>query len=731
MPDKSIREMSDFERLHYSLAARTFRSVILGAIILGLASLFIGLGAYAYAVSNQYLKTAGSTAMGASTLIGNDELFKEFAHEVMDIYESLNDDQRALVGTSTYRGFFPDFRGSRSKYAEMVAGYEELLRDFSISEEVDDVYIGLLDPKTNTIVYLIDPPIPGSPSLMPGDWEESDAEIVSRFANWDGKEIITDVYDYGGEVGWVGTAGYPMAIDDSRFICTVFADTSLNTVGAALGRYALIYGVTLFVVVNLTAVLFARHMRKKLADPINAIAAAAEGYVADKRAGVAGGDHFASLNIDTGDEIEGLALTMADMERDLAEYEDSLTAATAEKERISTELNLATEIQGAMLPHIFPAYPERSEFDIYASMDPAKEVGGDFYDFFMVDENHLAMVMADVSGKGVPAALFMMAAKILINDRTLMGGTPGEILHFVNERIFADNPAGLFVTVWLGILDVRTGKVIAANAGHEFPALRIGDEGFDLYKDKHGFVVGGLEDMFYSDYELQLAPGDTLFVYTDGVAEATDANNELFGTERMIEALNAAGRDPEHILETVRAKVDEFVGDAEQFDDLTMMCVRYNGYEGQNADANDMHEEEAAMNELTIEATVENIEKVTAFVESHLEALDCPLKAQTQIAIAIDELFGNIAHYAYKPVTGPATVRVEVEESPLSVVITFIDNGKPYDPLAADDPDVTLSAEEREIGGLGVFLVKKTMDDITYEYKDGQNILKIKKALES
>lgn len=280
----------------------------------------------------------------------------------------------------------------------------------------------------------------------------------------------------------------------------------------------------------------------------------------------------------TGDEIEILANSFADMSRTTIEYIDRVRTVTAEKERIGAELNMAARIQNSMLPHIFPPFPERDEFDLYASMDPAKEVGGDFYDFFLVDENHLCVVIADVSGKGIPAALFMMVSKLIVQSYALLGQSPGEILTSANDAICSNNQAEMFVTVWVGILEISTGRLTAANAGHEFPALmRAGGE-FELFMDKHGFVVGGLEGVKYKQYELQLEPGDKLFVYTDGVAEATDANNELFGTDRMLAALNTAkDQGPKELLHSVRQSIDDFVKDAEQFDDLTMLCVEYRG----------------------------------------------------------------------------------------------------------------------------------------------------------
>ena len=280
----------------------------------------------------------------------------------------------------------------------------------------------------------------------------------------------------------------------------------------------------------------------------------------------------------TNDEIEVLAESFAMLSGKTIEYISVVERVTAEKERIGAELSLATRIQADMLPNIYPAFPERAEFDVYASMDPAKEVGGDFYDFFMIDDDHLCVFIADVSGKGVPAALFMMASMIILANNAKMGKTPAQILKDSNAAICANNREEMFVTVWLGILELSTGKLTAANAGHEYPVLKLPDGGFELLKDKHGFVMGGLEGARYKEYEIQMQPGSKLFLYTDGVPEATNAENELFGTDRMLEALNASSdASPKDVLAGVRRAVDGFVQDAEQFDDLTMVCVEYKG----------------------------------------------------------------------------------------------------------------------------------------------------------
>lgn len=429
---------------------------------------------------------------------------------------------------------------------------------------------------------------------------------------------------------------------------------------------------------------------------------------------ISGGELDFNIEVRSNDEAEELGEAFNHMTASLREYIANLSRVTAEKERIGAELHVATQIQASMLPCIFPPYPDRKEFDIYASMNPAKEVGGDFYDFFLVDYDHLALVIADVSGKGVPAALFMVIAKTLLKNRAQMGSGPKEVLETVNNQLCENNDAEMFVTVWLGVYEISTGRLRAANAGHEYPAIRRKDGRFELYKDRHGFVLAGMENARYREYELQLDVGDRLFVYTDGVTEATDKDNRLYGTDRMLLALNSAGEaGPKELLHAVKADIDRFVAEAPQFDDITMLSL--------------MRKEVGTVEKLTVKAEISSIEQATAFVEERLERDGCPMKAQMQLAVAIDEILSNIASYAYGPEGGEATLEYEHGEG--RVKLTFTDSGRPYDPLGREDPDTTLPAEEREPGGLGIFMVKKTMDDCGYEYRDGRNVFWIVKKV--
>ena len=249
-----------------------------------------------------------------------------------------------------------------------------------------------------------------------------------------------------------------------------------------------------------------------------------------------------------------------------------------EKAAADRDLTVAAAIQENILPKIFPYLPERKEFDLYATMNAAREVGGDFYDFFMVDDDHLVMVMADVSGKGIPAALFMMVARTLIKNRAMSGEDPKDVLYDVNNQLCEGNIAELFVTVWMAKISLSTGVGLAVNAGHEHPAIRHKDGSFELVEYKHSPAVATMEGLKFRQHEFKMEPGDAFFVYTDGVTEAADATNVFFGTDRMLEALNKnSTADPQGLLENVAEEIKAYVREAKQFDDITMLAFQYNG----------------------------------------------------------------------------------------------------------------------------------------------------------
>lgn len=567
MPEKSIREMSALERRRNSLEAKTFRGLVLTCVVLGLVILLTGLGLFTYTLVKQYISHAYNMTRIAAQSVDRGTEASELAREVMDTYRSLSDEQRALIGTEEYRQFFEESENSHV-YSHLL----HMLPEYSESDEVSDLYVGMYDAATGSLVYIADPDT--EDVRLPGDWESISEKEINTFLNWNGYGMLYDI-DHTDAYGWMCTAGVPIRGEDGQILYYVLADITTENIWAGMNEYVLQITIVLVAMIAILIILILNNTKKTLVDPLNQIAAAAEAYAEDKRNGVHETEHFAKLNIRTGDEIENLNLTMADMEKEMADYIANIQTITAEKERIGTELSVATRIQAAMLPHIFPAFPDRPEFDVYAVMDPAKEVGGDFYDYFLIDNDHLCLVMADVSGKGVPAALFMMASKIILANYAKMGKSPSEILTIANEAICANNKEEMFVTVWIGIFEISTGKLIASNAGHEYPILKQGDE-FGIYKDRHGMVIGYESGMKYTNYEITLKPGDKIFLYTDGVPEATDHDEKLFGMDRLVSALNKApDGNPEAVIKNVRESVDEFVNEAEQFDDLTMLCFEY------------------------------------------------------------------------------------------------------------------------------------------------------------
>lgn len=424
---------------------------------------------------------------------------------------------------------------------------------------------------------------------------------------------------------------------------------------------------------------------------------------------ITGGNLDEVVNVRTNEEFASLS-------DDINSTVDTLKTYIAEASaRIDAELEFAKNIQASALPNIFPAFPKRKDFDIFASMNPAKEVGGDFYDFYLTGNDTLHFLIADVSGKGIPAAMFMMRAKTELKSLTESGTPINEVFTHGNAALCEGNDAGMFVTAWQGGIDLTNGLVQFVNAGHNPPLVRRGNGKFEYLRSKVGFVLAGMDGFNYKTQEIQLERGDTIYLYTDGVTEATNANTELFGEDRLLEAINDHEfENMQDLCKFVKGKVDEFVGEAPQFDDITMVALKFIG----TPPAPSMHFDEAS---------IDDIPAITDFLETELSKIDFPMKSIIQVNIALDEVYSNIVKYGYPNKPGPATVKLIIKDDPKTVYIRFEDSGIPYNPLRYADPDITLPAEQRDIGGLGIYMVKKTMDDVMYKYEGGKNILTLKK----
>lgn len=402
---------------------------------------------------------------------------------------------------------------------------------------------------------------------------------------------------------------------------------------------------------------------------------------------------------------EEFASLSDDINSTVSTLKDYIAEAAA---RIDKELEFAKQIQYSSLPSVFPV---RKEFELYAEMVTAKEVGGDFYDFYMLNNHTIAFLIADVSGKGIPAAMFMMRAKTIIKDLAESGMELSEIFTKANEKLCENNEAGMFVTAWMGILDLKTGLMKFANAGHNPPLVRHGNGEFEYLKTRSGFLLAGMEGSKYRKNELQLMPGDSIYLYTDGVTEATDNDTELYGENRLLNFVNSFERiSPEILCKGVKADVDKFVDTAPQFDDITMLALTLKAIMGDNR--------------VCIIPKEDSREAVNEFAQNLTEKLEVVPKVASKINIVFDEIYTNILNYSKATL---ASISYNIEMGKL--YITFTDNGVPYNPLQAAEPDITLSAEDREIGGLGIFMVKKMTESMEYHYEDNENILQLVIAL--
>lgn len=378
------------------------------------------------------------------------------------------------------------------------------------------------------------------------------------------------------EFGEVATSASPIYDSKGEPVALVLVDFSTQEISVTIVRIVVIAMTAVIGLLAIYIAIYYIYVQRQLVKPIGKLTKAARELTENLDE-----EHVYVSDIRTGDELEALSKAFAKMNIELRDYIRKNMKITAERERLGAELDTAASIQRDQLPGTFPAFPDRNDFDIYASMNPAKTVGGDFYDFFMVDDDHIALVMADVSGKGIPAALFMMISKMLIMNHIKMGQTPAQALTNVNLQLMESNAAHQFVTVWLAVIDLKTGKGIATNAGHEHPVLRRAGGIYELVKYKHSAPVAAMKKTRFTDHEFELCPGDSLFIYTDGVTEAANYSNELFGTDRMLRSLNLdPGAKPRDVLENVMNGINGFVLGAEQFDDITMLCFKYIGQKG-------------------------------------------------------------------------------------------------------------------------------------------------------
>lgn len=500
-----------------------------------------------------------------------DEHYETMGNKVAQTAISLLDEERMLAYSS-------HIETDDAEQVMQSAEYQEILSILSRIKDSNEVlYLYMIYP-TQTGAYFVfdtDTSEDGCPyGYFMEYYEDTFGKIADKLVK--GERVPAVISDQ--EYGWIISISYPYLSTAGELIGYVCVDISMDQVVKDRQDFLLDSVIILAVITTVFAVCYLLLINRIMVRPIKQMTTATEAFVSVREDEKIAQSPIAALNVKTNDELQTLCESLKQMESDLSSHIENLKKVTAEKERIGAELDVATHIQKSMLPCIFPAFPERQEFDIYATMNPAKEVGGDFYDFFMVDDTHLAVVMADVSGKGVPAALFMVIGKTLIKDHTKPGSSLGEVFSAVNNMLCDSNSEGLFITAFEGVLDLVTGEFRYVNAGHELPYIYKAGEGYEAYKIRPGFVLAGMENVRYREGSLQLSVGDKVFLYTDGVPEATDASDQLYGSERLHQILNRnKDATPEQLLKAVKEDVDQFVGEAPQFDDITMLCLEFHG----------------------------------------------------------------------------------------------------------------------------------------------------------
>lgn len=564
-----------------SLQTTTFWTIFWGAVLVVVLITGVELFLHAATIMENYKSDSSLDIRYVLSMVDQEYLENLYA-KTEEIYYSLDEEERLEEFTDPYRyHFIPLVDDTFLDYREIFVKCRE-------NEELLNVAVVFMDEVHERMVYVIDGDTVEN-AYLPGQWlsyenaEIDSLETIRKIVDSKNRLSIT----YGKLTGFIATNYVDVYARDGSWLGYGVVDFSINDFFTKLFGFLGLYIPIMLAVILINAWLLSRHIRQRIIVPVDSLAFAAKVYTArDKVSETGYTNYFGQLNLNTDDELEDLWQAMVDMERDVSETMMRIREVTEEKlelksrqERIANELSIATRIQEGILPSTFPAFPDRSEFDIYASMTPALEVGGDFYDYFFIDQDHLAIVIADVSGKGISASLFMVIAKTLLQNEAMLQKTDiPSIFTAVNRRLMEGNEAEMFVTCWMGIITISTGEVHYVNAGHEFPAIRHENGEFHLFKDIHGMPLAAMDFVKYREGEFTLERGDTLYVYTDGVTDANNPQKELFGVERVVETLNTnpAGT-PREINDTVRNALAEFMQEEPAFDDTTMVILKYFG----------------------------------------------------------------------------------------------------------------------------------------------------------
>lgn len=558
-----------------SLRRMAFFAILLDAFILLFLSIIVEAVLFVFPSLQNYKREMRHESAFALKLI-NASYIEDFFSEVKKSYYSIPDEFANNCFSDEYKGYFDYY----DLIDENFIKARNILKSCREKSEMSNFYLSFYDEKHDRLVYVIDGNEDAN-AFLPGQWISNETGEVDSISTIN-RVFASDWYmpvTYGKAYGFEATDYEGIYDEAGNLIGYMSVNVSINAIVNQIVVFLAVYIPVMLVLLLAMAFYIAKAMDKRVLLPVKKLSDAADKYTEMSSGNSLVQTHiFKDLNITTNDEIEDLWKTVVNMEDAVFAALRQIKEVTAKQERIATELDLAKNIQLAALPKKLITNDLKEKIDIYAEMTPAKEVGGDFYDYFMIDENHLAIVIADVSGKGVPAALFMMISKMLIKHTALNGGNPSKILMTVNNRLCEENSLDMFVTVWLGILNISTGEVIAASAGHEYPFITNAEGNYELLKDPHGLVLGVMENMIYEDYNFTLQKNGKLFVYTDGVAEAQNEKEEMFGLDRLKNSLNLHKVfNAEELVDIIKRDINIFSSKTDQFDDITMLNLWYKG----------------------------------------------------------------------------------------------------------------------------------------------------------
>lgn len=567
--DKFITEVNSLKRK--PLQRTIYITMIAGSVALLLMAGVVVLLMYPYLILRGIKSDTDDDMEYIMSLIETDDLV-DLYKRTKDLYSSVPENIRSDPATAEYKDYFNSVTA--------IEGYrraKDVLDKFYEANELNSIVLCFLDEENSRIVFVID----GQGIYSPGQWVsmgESKIDEIAKIRKIRNSQWYMR-FIHEKDRGWTITNFTDVTDDKGDVIGLAFEYMQVDGVVDSIWLFTLIYVIVMLAVIIFMMTKLLQFMQRRIITPIYELSDTATRYTSrDKTEIEKTNDFFAGLDIRTSDEIEDLWRSLTDMEADINDTMKRIQSMTSERERLHTELEIARQIQTNILPRIFPPFPEHNEFSLYATMCPAKEVAGDFYDFYMMDDDHIAILIADVSDKGVPAALFMMTARTTIKNLARTHKSPAKILTLANRELCEGNEAALFVTVWMAVIELSTGKGVASNAGHMHPCIYRAGEEYSLIRYDHSLPLGLVEDDDIPEHEVRLHPGDRIFVYTDGVTDAADRTDEQFGTGRMLEALNV-NKDisAEDTVKSVMDAIEDFALGVDQVDDITMLSFYYNG----------------------------------------------------------------------------------------------------------------------------------------------------------